>query len=117
MFTRGVLAVALCSAMLAGPLLAHATLQASSPTHDAHLAEAPKTLTLTFNEAAQVAVLKLLGGGKSIPIGVDKNAKPGESFTFPLPALAPGSYTVQWTVVATADGHVSKGSFMFSITA
>jgi copper transport protein len=116
MFKRGILAVALFSAMLAGPCMAHATLQGSSPAHDAHLAESPKTLTLTFNEAAQIAVLRLLNGGRAIPITVDKSAKAGESFTFPLPTLAPGSYTVQWTAVAAADGHVSKGSFMFTIT-
>ena len=117
MFRRGILAVALCNAMLAGPCIGHATLQSSSPAQDAHLAAAPKTLTLTFNEAAQIAVLKLLGGGKEIPISVDKNAKAGESFTFPLPTLAPGNYTVQWAAVAAGDGHVSKGSFMFSIAA
>jgi methionine-rich copper-binding protein CopC len=32
-----------------------------------------------------------------------------------LPALAPGSYTVQWTAVAADDGHVTKGTFKFSI--
>jgi methionine-rich copper-binding protein CopC len=110
-----ILAAVLSGAMLAGPCMAHAKLQSSSPAQDAHLAEAPKTLALTFNEAAQVAVLKLLGGGKAISIAVDKNAKASASFTFPLPVLAPGSYTVQWTAVAAGDGHVTKGSFVFSI--
>jgi methionine-rich copper-binding protein CopC len=117
MLKHAILAVVLCGATLAGPCMAHAKLQSSAPAKDAHLTEPPKTLTLTFNEAAQVAVLKLLSGGKEIPITVDKNAKAGASFTFPLPALAPGSYTVQWTAVAADDGHVTKGSFTFSITA
>ena len=115
MLKQAILAAALGGAILAGPCMAHAKLQSSSPAKDAQLTEAPKTLTLTFNEAAQVAVLKLVGGGKEIPITVDKNAKAGPSFTFPLPALAPGSYTVQWTAVAADDGHVTKGSFVFSI--
>jgi methionine-rich copper-binding protein CopC len=115
MLKQAILAAALSGAMLAGPCMAHAKLQSSSPAKDAQLTEAPKTLTLTFNEAAQVAVLKLVGGGKEIPIAVDKNAKASPSFTFPLPALAPGSYTVQWTAVAADDGHVTKGSFAFSI--
>lgn len=115
MLKQAILAVALSGAMLAGPCMAHAKLQSSVPSKDAQLTEPPKTLTLTFNEPAQVAVLKLIGGGKEIPISVDKNAKASPSFTFPLPALAPGSYTVQWTAVAADDGHVTKGSFAFSI--
>lgn len=114
MLKQAILVIALGSVM-AGPCLAHAKLQSSSPAKDAHLTAPPKTLTLTFNEAAQVAVLKLISGGKEIPIAVDKSAKAGPSFTYPLPALAPGSYTVQWTAMAADDGHVTKGSFVFSI--
>jgi len=117
MLKQAILALALGGTMMTGPCMAHAKLQSSSPAKDAHLTVAPKTLTLTFNEAAQVAVLKLSSGGKAIPIPVDKNAKASPTFTFPLPALAPGSYTVQWTAVAADDGHVTKGSFTFSITA
>jgi copper resistance protein C len=115
MFKQAILVVALSGAMLAGPCMAHAKLQSSSPAKDAHLTAAPKSLTLTFNEAAQLAVLKLTSGGTEIPITVDKSAKASASFTFPLPALAAGSYTVQWTAVAADDGHVTKGSFAFSI--
>jgi methionine-rich copper-binding protein CopC len=117
MLKQAILALALGGAIMAGPCMAHAKLQRSSPAKDAQLAAPPKALTLTFNEAAQVAVLKLTSGGKEISIPVDKNAKASPSFTFPLPALAPGSYTVQWTAVAAEDGHVTKGSFAFSITA
>lgn len=117
MLKQAILALALGGAIMAGPCMAHAKLQSSSPAKDAQLAEPPKALTLTFNEAAQLAVLKLTSGGKEISIPVDKNAKASRSFTFPLPALAPGSYTVQWTAVAADDGHVTKGSFAFSITA
>ena len=116
MLKQAMMAVALCGAMLAGPCMAHAKLQSSSPAKDAQLAAARKTLTLTFNEAAQVGVLKLVSAGKEIPIAVDKNAKASTSFSFPLPALAPGGYTVQWTAVSADDGHVTKGSFAFSIT-
>jgi copper resistance protein C len=116
MLKHAILALALGGAIMSGPCMAHAKLESSSPAKDAHLTEAPKALTLTFNEAAQLAVLKLTSGGKEIPITIDKNAKASPSFTFPLPVLAPGSYTVQWTAVAADDGHVTKGSFAFSIT-
>jgi copper resistance protein C len=115
MLKQAILGVALSGAILAGPCMAHAKLQSSTPAKDAQLAEPPKSLTLTFNEAAQVAVLKLIGGGKEIPVALDKNAKASSSFTCPLPTLAPGSYTVQWTAIAADDGHVTKGSFVFSI--
>jgi copper resistance protein C len=115
MLKHAMLIGALSGAMLAGPCMAHAKLQSSSPANAAQLTEPPKTLTLTFNEAAQVAVLKLLNGGKEIPIAIDRNAKASQSFSFPLPALAAGDYTVQWTAVAADDGHVTRGSFAFSI--
>jgi methionine-rich copper-binding protein CopC len=109
------LAFGLCGVFAAGPCMAHAKLQSSSPANNAHLTEAPKTLTLQFNEAAQLAVLKLIRDGKEVPIPLDKGAKAGQTFTLTLPALSPGSYTVQWSAVAADDGHVTKGSFVFSI--
>ena len=75
----------------------------------------PKTLTLNFSEAAQLARLVVVGGGKEISIPIDTAAKASQSFTLPLPGLVPGKYTVQWTAVAADDGHVTKGTLSFSI--
>ena len=55
------------------------------------LTQAPKTLTLTFSEAAQLARLVLVVGVKEISIPVDKTAKASQSFTLPLPELVPVS--------------------------
>jgi hypothetical protein len=96
--------------------MAHAKLQSSTPADNSQLAAAPKALTLNFSESAQLAVLKLTTNGKDIPVTVDKTAKASQTFTLPLPALAPGKYTVQWSAVAADDGHVTKGSFVFSVT-
>ena len=115
MLKNALMALSLCGIVVAGPCLAHAKLQSSSPADNAQLSEAPKTLTLKFNEAAQLAVLKLLRDGKEIAIPLDKDAKAGQTFTLTLPALAPGKYTVQWSAMAADDGHVTKGSFSFSI--
>jgi copper resistance protein C len=117
MLKHSLLAFALCSVFAAGTCMAHAKLQSSSPANNAHLTEAPKTLTLQFSEAAQLAVLKLVRDGKEVPVPLDKSAKAGQSFTLTLPALSPGNYTVQWSAVAADDGHVTKGSFVFSIGA
>jgi methionine-rich copper-binding protein CopC len=72
-------------------------------------------LLLNFSEAARLARLKLTLDGKEIPIALDKSAKPGQTFTLTLPALTPGTYTVEWAAVAADDGHVTKGTFKFSI--
>jgi copper resistance protein C len=117
MLKNSLLALALCGIVAAGPCMAHAKLQSSTPANNAHLTEAPKTLTLQFNEAAQLAVLKLVRDGKEVPVPLDKSAKPGQTFTLTLPALSPGNYTVQWSAVAADDGHVTKGSFAFSVGA
>jgi copper resistance protein C len=115
MFKQAVMAVALGGAIASGPCAAHAKLQSSSPAANAQLTEAPTTLTLKFSEAAQLAVLKLVSDGKEIPLPVDKAAAPTQTFSLPLPGLAPGKYTVQWTAVAADDGHITKGAFAFTI--
>jgi copper resistance protein C len=115
MLKNALMALSLCGILVAGPCIAHAKLQSSAPADNAQLSEAPKTLTLKFSEAAQLAVLKLLRDGKEIPVPLDKGAKAGQTFTLTLPTLAPGKYTVQWSAMAADDGHVTKGSFSFSI--
>ena len=115
MLKNTLLGLTVCSLLAAATCLAHARLQSSTPADNAQLAAAPKTLLLNFSEAAQLAVLKLVNDGKEIPIALDKSAKPAQSFTLTLPALAPGSYTVEWTALAADDGHVTKGKFKFSI--
>jgi methionine-rich copper-binding protein CopC len=117
MLKNALLALALCGVVAAAPCMAHAKLQSSTPPNNAKLTQAPKTLTLNFSEAAQLAVLKLARDGQEIPVPLDKGAKAGQTFTLTLPALSPGNYTVQWSVVAADDGHVTKGSFTFSIAA
>ncbi len=115
MFKPVLIGAALGAVLSAGPSFAHARLQSSSPAGNAQLSAAPKSLTLKFSEPAQLAVLRLNGGGRDIPLAVDKAAHSSEYFEIPLPTLAPGRYTVQWTALAADDGHIAKGSFSFSI--
>ena len=116
MLKKMVLTLAMCCTIAASPCLAHAKLKSSMPADNASLTAPPKALTLTFSEAAQLAVLKLTSNGKEIPVTVDKSAKASQEFTLALPVLAPGKYLVQWSAVAADDGHVTKGSFAFSVT-
>jgi methionine-rich copper-binding protein CopC len=115
MLKEVLLVLSMSGILAAGPCLAHAHLQSSTPADNTQLPAAPKTLVLNFSETAQLALVKLVFDGRDIPIALDKNAKPLKSFTLTLPILAPGSYTVQWTAVAADDGHVTKGTFKFSI--
>jgi methionine-rich copper-binding protein CopC len=116
MIKKSIIAFSLLGVIAASPLWAHAKLQSSVPANHAQLNQSPKTLTLQFNEAAKLALLKLISNGKEISVPVDKNAKPSQSFTIDLPGLAAGTYAVQWTAVAADDGHVTKGTFDFTIT-
>ena len=115
MLKNALVTLLLAGVIIAGPCFAHAKLLDSSPPNQAQLAAAPQSLTLDFNEPAQLAVLKLVRDGAEIPISIDKKAAASRSFTLPLPALVPGAYSVQWTAVAADDGHITKGSFTFSI--
>jgi methionine-rich copper-binding protein CopC len=115
MNTKTIIASSLLGVIVATSCWAHARLQSSMPADHAQLSEAPKTLTLRFNEAAQLAIVKLTTGDKEISVPVDKGAKASETFSMPLPGLAAGKYVVQWTAVAADDGHMTKGSFDFTI--
>jgi methionine-rich copper-binding protein CopC len=115
MHNNTIIASSILGVMAAASCWAHAKLQSSVPADHAQLSEPPKSLTLQFNEAAKLAVLRLTTGDKEISVPVDKSAKASQTFSVPLPGLAAGKYVVQWTAVAADDGHVTKGSFDFTI--
>jgi len=97
------------------PCLSHARLQSSVPAANAQLARVPSTLTLNFSEQAQLAVLKLTAAGISVPVAIDRGAKPSSTVVVALPALKPGTYRVEWSAIANDDGHITKGSFSFTL--
>ncbi len=106
---------AIFALILAGSALGHARLRSTLPAADAELRAAPKTLTLTFNEPARLAVLTLSAGGKEFPVTVDRNAPAAAQVVIALPPLTPGKYLVQWSALSPDDGHVTKGAFSFAI--
>jgi methionine-rich copper-binding protein CopC len=111
-----VLALAITASLLwSVPCFSHAKLQSSIPASNAQLAHTPPTLTLNFSEEAQLAVLKLTSSGSSVPVSLDRNAKASSAIVVTLPALKPGTYEVQWSAIAQDDGHVTKGSFSFTV--
>jgi methionine-rich copper-binding protein CopC len=102
--------------LLAGPAFGHAKLLRTVPTADAQLQAAPTSLTLSFNENVQLAVLTLTSGGKIIPVTVDRNVPAAPQVSVPLPALNAGTYQVAWSALSPDDGHVAKGTFSFVIS-
>lgn len=100
---------------LAAPSFGHAKLLSSTPASGAQVAEVPKAITLTFNEAAKLTALTLLHAGKETSVTIDKSAPAAKSMVVPVTGLMPGSYEVNWTAIATDDGHVTRGHFSFTI--
>jgi copper resistance protein C len=106
---------ALAGLMLSGPVFGHAKLRASVPSADAQLQAAPTTLSLTFSEDIHLAVLTLTAGSKDIPLTVDRAAPASSQVNLVLPPLPAGKYLVQWSALSADDGHVTKGSFSFTV--
>lgn len=106
---------AIASIALASPAFAHAKLLSTSPADGAQLTEAPKTLSLTFAELVKLALVEVGGAGQPVPITLDRAAKATATVVVRFPALAPGRYEVHWSAVSPGDGHVSKGSLVFTI--
>jgi hypothetical protein len=107
--------VFLAALILTAPAFGHAKLRGSLPAADAKLQAAPKSLVLTFNETVRLAVLTLTIDGKDIPVAVDRNAPAAPQVSVSLPTLAAGKYQVRWSALSVDDGHVTQGTFSFSI--
>src|SRR5215510_6881197 len=92
---------------------AHAVLVETVPVDGAVVAEAPREVTLRFNEPVTLVMLRV----------VDVNAKPVDTqprvenatIVLPLPPDLPnGTYVVSYRVISL-DSHPVAGSIMFSV--
>lgn len=108
---------AFCAALLilAGPVFGHARLLRASPAADARLIEAPRSLTLTFNENVRLTALKLWSAGHEIVVRLDRSAVAAPDATIALPPLAAGRYEVAWTALTPSDAHVVQGTYAFVV--
>ena len=94
--------------------LAHASLVAAEPADGASLAEAPGSVTLSFDEAVTLLSLRVVGpGGAEVPLS--GLPAPGAALRARLPrGLAAGAYLVSWRVFS-ADGHPVAGALAFGV--
>jgi copper transport protein len=116
---RVLFAAACALALLAAPSSAgaHAALLTATPSSGTVVRQAPRTLTLAYDEEvvsryARVAVTD--GRGKNIA-GTPRAT--GSTVLVPLRQGPRGSYTVRWRMVASDDGHATEGAFSYGVRA
>ncbi|MCU0514351.1 MAG: copper chaperone PCu(A)C [Anaerolineae bacterium] len=101
------------------PAQAHAHLQRSSPAAGQQLSAAPAEIRLWFTEAlearhSRITLRDATGATLELPPATVDPADPHQ-MAVPLGALPDGVYTVVWRALSAADGHLTEGSFPFSI--
>lgn len=110
-----ILAGALLSMSIAGPVAADAGLVSSSPADKAVTTTPPTTVTLSFDEGLDPAKssFKLIRDGATIGTGT---VSAGSAKVMELEGLllAPGGYEVRWTAGST-DGHLVRGTLTFTV--
>ena len=102
--------------LVAAPLaLAHTAVREASITDNATLTAAPENFTVTFSAATGLANVTLTNAaGREIALDYTPPHTMATTFTIPLPALAPGAYTLSWRTMAH-DGHVMPGAIHFTV--
>ena len=99
----------------------HATLKKAWPAAHDTVAKSPDSLKLWFSEKVEIPLTKISLVSAGSPTKLSDPAFLGETADAPIvlavkESLAPGAYTVNWTVAAK-DGHPSKGSYDFVVKA
>ena len=97
----------------------HADLATASPSPSSALEEAPQRVTVWFTEPVEPG-LSSVGVLDSRGARVDDGAVMGDrdyptAISVGLGMLPDGTYTVAWRNVSTVDGHLRRGSFLFSV--
>ena len=98
------------------PARGHAFLEHAEPRVGTTVASPPSSLVLTFTEGVEPAFSKVEltdGSGKRVDTGPLEHPE-SNVIAVTLPGLAPGSYTVSWSVVSV-DTHPTDGHFTFTV--
>jgi len=109
----------LAALLVAGEASAHASLVKSDPAANATVA-APKTITLTFNEALapafsgfELTMPAMKGVAVKVKAVVAKDHK--SIVGTPQAPLSPGAYSIAWHAAAADDGHKTNGKVDFTV--
>lgn len=103
------------SVATAPPAFAHTAVRETSIADKATLPTPPARFTVTFSAATGLANVTLTNAaGRVIALDYTPPRAMAATFTVPLPALAPGAYTLSWRSIAR-DGHVMPGAVRFTV--
>jgi copper transport protein len=98
---------------------AHSELLSSTPGSGEVLADSPNRVVLVFSEPidpAHTSLDLLDSNGATIATGLgDHDPTSDKRLIATLPALAQGTYTVNWRALSAADGHSTSGSLSFGV--
>lgn len=104
--------------LLNGTVLAHTALTESVPAQGSVLNASPEQIQLSFTEEVRLlrldVVTALESGEEKVDIGFAPDSSANAEYSVPLPALSPGNYRVDWSVMG-ADSHAVQGTIAFSI--
>ena len=93
---------------------AHAHLQKSSPAEGSVISTSPPNLVLNFSEAAKLTALSIQKGSEPEQKLKLPSTTAAQQISVPLPALTPGTYSVNWRVLSD-DGHMMAGVLHFTL--
>tara|TARA_B110000037_G_scaffold102267_2_gene119275 strand:+ start:206 stop:625 length:420 start_codon:yes stop_codon:yes gene_type:complete len=93
---------------------AHNVLKSSTPADGSTLDRSPSELALDFNGQVRLVKLSLKRSDESIDVGFKPDLTAATSFIVPVPELASGAYSLEFSVIGE-DGHTVAGHFNFGI--
>ena len=93
---------------------AHNVLKSSTPADGSTLDRSPSELALDFNGQVRLVKLSLKRSDESIDVGFKPDLTAATSFIVPVPELASGAYSLEFSVIGE-DGHTVVGHFNFGI--
>lgn len=113
----GMAVTLLAVSLQALPAAAHSPLISSSPGDGDVLAAVPKAIEIKFRGAVRLVRLALTGAQSGeVTLSEEHLMVEKQRHTVALPAIAADEYEVRWRALS-ADGHVVKGSFSFTVSA
>ena len=97
------------------PAAAHSPLISSSPADGDVLAAVPNAIEIKFRGTARLVRLTLTGAQSGeVTLSDEHLMVENHRHTVALPAIAADEYEVRWRALS-ADGHLVKGSFSFTV--
>lgn len=107
--------------LLPASAIAHAVLESSKPAAGSTVEISPRRIVLTFSEAPDVklSLVRVIDArGVAVPGVLAPQPVPADKQSLevlPSTPLVDGTYTVNYRVVSTVDGHVGSGAFAFGV--